>query len=121
MATYSLSEKAVSDLEDIYEYTILNFGLEQARAYLLGLHERFQILADNPGVGRSAEQLALELRRHEYQSHIIFYVPKGMVSSTVAVKCLPPTKPLSQSYWSLSRATVTRTCGSSRARGRLSG
>ena len=76
MAAYSLSEKAVSDLDGIYEFTILNFGLEQARSYLLGLHERFQILADNPGVGRSAAQLAPELRRHEYQSHIIFYIPK---------------------------------------------
>jgi len=76
MAAYSLSGKAVSDLDGIYEYTILNFGLEQARSYLLGLHERFQILADNPGVGRSAAQLAPELRRHEYQSHIIFYTPK---------------------------------------------
>ena len=76
MAAYSLSGKAASDLDGIYEYTILNFGLEQARAYLLGLHERFQILADNPGVGRSAAQLAPELRRHEYQSHIIFYTPK---------------------------------------------
>lgn len=76
MAAYSLSGKAVSDLDDIYEYTILNFGLEQARAYLLGLHERFQILADNPGVGRSAAQLAPDLGRHEYQSHIIFYIPK---------------------------------------------
>jgi toxin ParE1/3/4 len=76
MAAYSLSEKAVSDLDGIYEYTILNFGLERARAYLLGLHERFQILADTPGIGRSAAQLAPELHRHEYQSHIIFYAPK---------------------------------------------
>jgi plasmid stabilization system protein ParE len=44
-----------------YEYTILNFGPEQARAYLLGLHERFQILADNPSVGRSAALLTPEL------------------------------------------------------------
>ena len=76
MAAYSLSGKAVSDLDDIYEYTILNFGLEQARAYLLGLHERFQILADTPGIGRSAAQLAPKLRRHEHQSHIIFYIPE---------------------------------------------
>lgn len=76
MAAYSLSGKAVSDLDGIYEFTILNFGLEQARAYLLGLHERFQILADNPGVGRSAAQLAPDLKRHEHQSHSIFYIPK---------------------------------------------
>lgn len=76
MAAYSLSGKAVSDLDGIYEYTILNFGLEQAQAYLLGLHERFRILADNPVVGRSASQLAPKLRRHEYQSHVVFYLPK---------------------------------------------
>ncbi len=31
MAAYSLSGKAVSDLDGIYEYTILNFGLEQTQ------------------------------------------------------------------------------------------
>jgi toxin ParE1/3/4 len=76
MAAYSLSGKASSDLDSIYEFTILNFGLEQAQDYLLGLHERFQLLADNPGVGRSAESLAPELRRHEHQSHVVFYIPK---------------------------------------------
>ncbi len=77
MAAYSLSPKAAADLDEIHEYTILNFGLEQARAYLLGLHERFQTLADNPSRGRSADQLAPMLRRDEVQSHIVFYLPNA--------------------------------------------
>lgn len=85
MAAYSLSEKVASDLDRIYEHTILNFGFEQARAYLLGLHEHFQILADNPCIGRSAAQLAPGLRRHEYQSHIIFYIPKEQGALIVRV------------------------------------
>lgn len=99
MAAYSLSEKAVSDLDGIYEYTILNFGLEQAQAYLVGLHERFQILADNPGIGRSAAQLAPGLRRHEYQSHIIFYIPKGQSALIVRVlhTHMDPTRHFSES------------------------
>ncbi len=76
MAAYSLSPKAAADLDGIYEYTIVNFGLAQARNYLLGLHERFQTLADSPLYGRSAAELAPNLRRLEYQSHIMFYVPK---------------------------------------------
>jgi toxin ParE1/3/4 len=48
MAVYSLSSKAAADLDGIYEYTILNFGLEQARMYLQGLHERFATLAEHP-------------------------------------------------------------------------
>lgn len=76
MAVYKLSSKADADLAGIYEYTILNFGLEQARTYLLGLHEHFAALAEQPMQGRSAQEFAANLRRFEYQSHIVFYVPK---------------------------------------------
>ena len=76
MAVYSLSSKAAADLDRIHEYTILNFGLKQARAYLSGLRERFETLAENPMHGRSASELSPGLRRLEYQSHVVFYVPK---------------------------------------------
>ncbi len=76
MASYSLSSKAAADLVGIYEYTILHFGLEQARVYLFGLHERFQMLVEQPTQGRKADELAPGLRRVEYQSHVVFYIPK---------------------------------------------
>jgi len=76
MAVYSLSSKAAVDLAGIYEYTILNFGLEEAQVYLSGMEERFATLAEQPMHGRNADELAPELRRSEYQSHIVFYVPK---------------------------------------------
>ena len=76
MAIYNLSSKAADDLDGIYEYTILHFGLEQARVYLLGLHERFQMFAEQPTHGRKADELAPGLRRFEYQSHMVFYIPK---------------------------------------------
>ncbi|MBH0203972.1 MAG: type II toxin-antitoxin system RelE/ParE family toxin [Nitrospira sp.] len=74
MVGYSLSSKAAADLDGIYEYTILHFGLEQARVYLLGLHERFQMLAKQPTQGRTADELAPGLRGVEYQSHVVFYI-----------------------------------------------
>lgn len=77
MAVYSLSARAATDLDGIYEYTIREFGLEQARAYLLGLHERFEKLAAQPELGRSAAELAPDLRRSEYQSHVVFYMPSA--------------------------------------------
>ncbi len=76
MAVYSLSAKAAVDLSQIYEYTILNFGLKKAREYLTGLHERFGSLAENPMQGRSASELSPGLRRLEYESHVVFYLPK---------------------------------------------
>ncbi len=41
MAVYRLSPQAADDLDGIYEYTILTFGLEQEQDYLTGLHSHF--------------------------------------------------------------------------------
>ncbi len=74
MAGYRLTQKATDDLDTIYEYTTVNFGLEQARGYLTGLHERFKELAARSAMGRNAEPLAPGLRRYPYRSHVVFYV-----------------------------------------------
>ena len=76
MAAYRLTQKAVDDLDTIYEYTITNFGLEQARDYLIGLRRRLGELAERPALGRMAERLAPGLRRYPYRSHVVFYVPE---------------------------------------------
>ena len=72
MAAYRLTERAAGDLNAIHEYTTVNFGLEQARTYLTGLHNRFEELATRPTLGRSAERLAPGLRRYPYRSHVVF-------------------------------------------------
>jgi toxin ParE1/3/4 len=72
MADYKLSGKAEVDVDEIYEYTIVNFGIEQARRYLLGLGDCCQALTENSLLGRVADELAPELRRYEYNSHVVF-------------------------------------------------
>ena len=74
MAGYRLTPKAADDLDGIYEYTITNFGLGQARDYLNGPHRRFGDLAERPALGRGADRLAPELRRYPYRSHVVFYM-----------------------------------------------
>lgn len=86
MVNYSLSEKAVSDIANAYEYGVVTFGLLQAQSYMLEMHERFQMLSDNPNFGRDASQLAERLRRFEYESHIIFYLPED--DDTLIVRVL---------------------------------
>jgi len=61
------------DLEAIAEYSIERFGIEQARHYRDQLRASFDQLAENPELGRRAEQLSAGLRRYEHCSHIIFY------------------------------------------------
>ena len=86
MAGYKLSGKASADVEDIFEYTIVNFGIEQAQRYLLGMGDCFQALTENALRGREASELAPELRRYEYQSHVVFY--REMEQYTLIVRVL---------------------------------
>ena len=46
-----------------------------ARKYLNGLHACFEHLGAYPMLGRRADQVAPGIRRHECQSHVVFYVP----------------------------------------------
>ena len=49
---YRLTRQAQSDIKDIYRYTVEYFGEEQAREYLDGLEYSFDLLTDNPKIGR---------------------------------------------------------------------
>lgn len=75
MGAYSLSQKAAADIEGIYAYTIEQHGVVLARKYLNGLHACFEHLAEHPMLGRGADRVAPGVRRHECQSHVVFYVP----------------------------------------------
>ena len=75
MGAYSLSRKAAADIDGIYTYTIERHGLAPAKKYVNGLHACFEYLAEYPMLGRQAEQIAPGVRRHECQSHVVFYVP----------------------------------------------
>ena len=85
MGNFRLTSRAESDLAEIADYTIETFGIEQARRYRVALETCFQTIADNPKVGRSADQLAPELRRYKHQSHVVFYMPEGQGALIVRV------------------------------------
>ena len=71
---YHLSRLADNDLLNIAEYTIQEFGIKQARQYRDALENCFLTLAENPNMGRKADELATGLKRFEHQSHIVFYL-----------------------------------------------
>ncbi len=49
------------------------FGLAQADAYVAGLERAFALLADYPRLGRDFGFVKPGVRRHESQSHSIYY------------------------------------------------
>lgn len=77
MAAYQLTNKAEKEIETIYEYSILNFGLRVAQDYLSGLHHCFELLADNQTWGSDYGFIKPGLFRYEYRSHSVYYQPIG--------------------------------------------
>lgn len=75
MAYYQLTNKAEREIESIYEYSIAHFGLRVARSYTSGLHDCFDLLAENPSWGSDYGFLKAGLLRYEYRSHAVYYQP----------------------------------------------
>ncbi len=73
MAEYALTQNAERDLARIANYTIENFGIEQARRYRDDLFLAFKTLADNPRMGRDFSRVKEGVRRHDHKKHSIYY------------------------------------------------
>lgn len=71
--TYVLSEEAVADIDEIFEFWEYKFGNSQAIRYLIGLEEHFEKLSDNPHIGRARNDIKEGLYSLPYISSIIFY------------------------------------------------
>ncbi|WP_235231041.1 type II toxin-antitoxin system RelE/ParE family toxin [Vibrio paracholerae] len=85
---YKLSQKAADDFGDIYEYTFLNFGAEQADNYTDEMEQCLQTLSEAPFIGRDCSELRSGVRRHDHQKHAIF-----LSNSRVRYICYPDLAP----------------------------
>ena len=73
MPEYRLSDRAISQLDEIFDSSIERFGRYQTEAYWAGLTRTFDLLAEFPRMGRAADDVIAGLRRFRFQSHHIFY------------------------------------------------
>ena len=71
--SYELKSQAEQDLEDIAEYSFLNFGIQQAERYRDSLLSCFATLADNPHIGVDVGHILKGARRHPHKEHVIYY------------------------------------------------
>ena len=71
---YKLSNKAVEDFEQIYEYTYLNFGEDKADIYTDEMEKCLLLLSSAPQIGRSVEKIKKGAYRHDHEHHAIFYL-----------------------------------------------
>jgi toxin ParE1/3/4 len=70
---YELSQEADNDLEEIFDYTQVQFGSEQAIKYLLGFESLFENLCIHPETGRTRDEIRKGLRSISHISHVVFY------------------------------------------------
>jgi toxin ParE1/3/4 len=73
MADFHLRPKAVSDLEEIWDYTVRMWDEDQAERYLRLLNVGFIDLTIQPDLGRSCDAIRPGYRVFRVGSHVIFY------------------------------------------------
>lgn len=70
---YQLSTAADYDLEEIFDYTLEEFGLDQAIKYVSEFEPAFEQLVKNPEMGRNRNEIMPGLRSYPKASHVVFY------------------------------------------------
>lgn len=70
---YQLYPKAVLDLENIYTYSVKEFGQSRAEEYIRSLEASFENLLKSPEVGRKCDYIRSKLRAYNVGSHIVFF------------------------------------------------
>ena len=73
MGKYELTKKAVSDLNEIWQYMVDNWSEKQADRYYNMLLKICQEIADNPELARNYDEIKPELFGIKANRHIIFY------------------------------------------------
>lgn len=77
MARYRLTDAALADLDRLYEYGILTFGLKKADQYYDGLVSHFQKIADSPLSHTAVDKIRAGYRRAPYYINSVYYRIEG--------------------------------------------
>lgn len=82
---FKLTKNAYKDLHDIGQYTQKEWGREQRVDYLDRLDNAFFKIAENPGMGRSAEHIRTGYRCYSVGKHVIFYQERSDIILVVRI------------------------------------
>lgn len=72
MPTLSIRPLAEADLLDIWDFTAEDSEANADR-FLDVLHQKLQVIAQTPGMGRGREELSPGLRSFPFRNYILFY------------------------------------------------
>ena len=75
MSSFTLTRRAKTDLKSIARFTEKRWGRSQRNIYLKQFDDAFQVLADNPSIGKACDFIKSGYRKFPQGSHVIFYKP----------------------------------------------
>lgn len=70
---YHISKQAIDDLENIWDYTLKKWSIEQADRYYKLIIDEIEFVADNFMTGKPVEHIRKDYRVTKIKSHLIFY------------------------------------------------
>ncbi len=73
MLALFLSPQAEQDLEDIFEYTVREWSLTQAKKYQDSLFSHLNFACANPTIGAVYPYNKIEYRKLNANKHLVFY------------------------------------------------
>jgi toxin ParE1/3/4 len=79
---YVISKKAISDLEEIWLYTLDKWSIEQADRYYNLIFDEIAFICKNPKTGKQMEDVRKGYCATKVKSHLIFY---KVVNDTVQI------------------------------------
>ncbi|GAB6095608.1 type II toxin-antitoxin system RelE/ParE family toxin [Desulfatiferula olefinivorans] len=74
MATYRITPRAYRDLVNIGRYSLEMWGQQQRNAYLKTIEKGFELIAENPYIGRPRSDVKEGYYSCLHGSHVIFYI-----------------------------------------------
>jgi toxin ParE1/3/4 len=70
---YTISKNAVSDLEEIWLYTVEKWSVDQADRYYNLIFDEIHYICKNTNAGKPMEHVRKGYRASKVKSHLIFY------------------------------------------------
>ena len=82
---YVISRKAISDLEEIWLYTVDKWSIEQADRYYNLIFDEIAFICKNPGSGQQMDQIRQNYRAAKVKSHLIFFKVENDIVQIVRI------------------------------------
>lgn len=66
------SPRAKTDLDDIWDHSLNEWGTERAEAYIRTIHSVINLIDQFPAIARNASNIRTDLLKYAVGSHVVF-------------------------------------------------